>query len=235
MTLMRTFSITPDVAFFNIIRNFLIREFDFIEHIIYNSGMELKDLINEYKKRTGVNDSEIARRTGVSRSTATRWSSGQIRRVSQETLESLSEMMGYNVEPLLKGMDISIKLPVLGYVKAGYDLYAEENHIGEEEASLKDRQDGDYFLKVTGDSMKGDGIMDGSLVLVQQTDTLSNGQIGVILIGDEVTVKRFYKKDKVIILEASNPEVENRYFSGAEVKSLPVRVLGRVISCRTYF
>lgn len=213
----------------------MLKLFVFWKRVFYNMDMELKDLINEYKKRTGVNDSEIARRTGVSRSTATRWSSGQIRRVSQETLDSLSEMMGYNVEPLLKGMDISIRLPVLGYVKAGYDLYAEENRIGEEEASLRDRKDGDYFLKVTGDSMKGDGIMDGSLVLVQQTDTLANGQIGVILIGDEVTVKRFYKKDKVIILEASNPEVENRYYSGAEVRSLPVRVIGRVISCRTYF
>ena len=197
--------------------------------------MELKDLIKEYKERTGVNDSEIARRVGVTRSTASRWSSGQIRHVSSDVMERLSEMMGYNIEPLLKGMEISIKIPVLGFVKGGYDLFAEENYLGEEDASLDERKSGDYFLKVTGDSMKGDGIMDGSLVLVKQTDTVENGKIAVVMVGDEVTVKRVYVKDKVMILEASNPEVENRYFSGTEVRSLPVRVIGRVVLCRTYF
>ncbi len=197
--------------------------------------MELKDLIKEYKERTGVNDSEIARRVGVTRSTASRWSSGQIRHVSSDVMERLSEMMGYNIEPLLKGMEISIRMPVLGFVKAGYDLFAEENYLGEEDASLDERKSGDYFLKVTGDSMKGDGIMDGSLVLVKQTNTVENGKIAVVMVGDEVTVKRVYVKDKVMILEASNPEVENRYFSGTEVRNLPVRVIGRVVLCRTYF
>ena len=197
--------------------------------------MELKDLIQEYKERTGVNDSEIARRVGVTRSTASRWSGGQIRHVSSDVMERLSEMMGYNIEPLLKGMEISIKIPVLGFVKGGYDLFAEENYLGEEDASLDERKSGDYFLKVTGDSMKGDGIMDGSLVLVKQTNTVENGKIAVVMVGDEVTVKRVYVKDKVMILEASNPEVENRYFSGTEVRTLPVRVIGRVVLCRTYF
>ena len=197
--------------------------------------MELKDLIQEYKERTGVNDSEIARRVGVTRSTASRWSSGQIRHVSSDVMERLSEMMGYNIEPLLKGMEISIKIPVLGFVKGGYDLFAEENYLGEEDASLDERKSGDYFLKVTGDSMKGDGIMDGSLVLVKQTNTVENGKIAVVMVGDEVTVKRVYVNDKVMILEASNPEVENRYFSGTEVRTLPVRVIGRVVLCRTYF
>jgi len=197
--------------------------------------MELKDLIKEYKERTGVNDSEIARRVGVTRSTASRWSNGQIRHVSSDVMERLSEMMGYNIEPLLKGMEISIRIPVLGFVKGGYDLFAEENYLGEEDASLDERKSGDYFLKVTGDSMKGDGIMDGSLVLVKQTDSVENGKIAVVMVGDEVTVKRVYVKDKVMILEASNPEVENRYFSGTEVRTLPVRVIGRVVLCRTYF
>ncbi|MBR3127420.1 MAG: helix-turn-helix domain-containing protein, partial [Solobacterium sp.] len=127
--------------------------------------MELKQLIREYKQKTGITDSEIARRTGVSRSTAARWSSGEIRRLSPETMDSLSRMMGYNIEPVLRGMDISVTMPVLGYVKAGYDLQAEENYLGEEEASLAERKAGDYYLKVSGDSMNGAGILDGSLVL----------------------------------------------------------------------
>ena len=112
--------------------------------------MELKDIIKEYKLKTGYTDSEIARRMHVSRSTVMRWSHGDIHRISSETAEHLSAMMGYNIEPELKGMDISIKLPVLGYVKAGYDLFAEENYLGEEDASLSERKSGDYYLKEIG-------------------------------------------------------------------------------------
>lgn len=197
--------------------------------------MDLKDIIREYKQKTGVTDSEIARRTGVSRSTVMRWSHGDIHRVSGETMERLSEMVGYNIEPVLKGMDITVKLPVLGYVKAGYDLFAEENYLGEEEVSLKERKNGDYYLKVTGNSMIGVGIMDGSLVLVRQCSTVQSGDIGVVMIGDEVTVKRVIYKNHMMILEAANPDVENRYFNAKEIESLPVRVIGKVLSCKTYY
>ena len=215
---------------------------DFIFHVVAYTVimipvniMDLKDLIREYKQKTGVTDSEIARRTGVSRSTVMRWSRGEIHRVSSETMERLSEMMGYNVEPVLKGMDISIRLPVLGYVKAGYDLFAQENYLGEEEASLEERKNGDYYLKVTGNSMIGVGIMDGSLVLVRQCSTIPSGKIGVVMIGDEVTVKRVIYKNHMMILEAANPDVENRYFTAKEIESLPVRVIGEVLSCKTYY
>lgn len=197
--------------------------------------MNLKDIIREYKQKTGVTDSEIARRTGVSRSTVMRWSRGEIHRVSSETMERLSQMVGYNIEPVLKGMDITVKLPVLGYVKAGYDLFAEENYLGEEEVSLKERKNGDYYLKVTGNSMIGVGIMDGSLVLVRQCSTIQSGEIGVIMIGDEVTVKRVIYKNHMMILEAANPDVENRYFTAKEMETLPVRVIGKVLSCKTYY
>ncbi len=197
--------------------------------------MELKDIIKDYKFKTGFNDSEIARRLGVSRSTASRWASGQIRRVSPEVMARLSDLVGYNIEPALKGMDISVKLPVLGFVKGGYDLFAEENYIGEEDASLSDCKRGDYYLQVTGNSMNGVGIMDGSLVLVQQTNRLDSGEIGVVMIDQEVTVKKVVIKRGMMILEAANPDVENRYFTSDEIQNLPVRIIGRVISCKTYF
>lgn len=197
--------------------------------------MELKEIIQEYKRKTGYSDAEIARRADVSRSTAVRWSKGEIKNVNQETMEKLSQLVGYNIEPFLKGMDVSFSMPILGYVRGGYDLFAEENYLGEEEVSLQEKKDGDFYLKVVGDSMIGDGIMDGSLVLVQQCNHLDSGTIGVVLVGNEVTVKKvIYKKD-MLILEASNPDVSNRYFSSEEVQELPVRILGKVLSCKTYF
>ena len=197
--------------------------------------MTLQELIREYKQKTGMSDSEIARRTGVSRSTAARWANGDIRKVSVDTMERLSHLVGYNIEPILKGMDISMHLPVLGYVKAGYDLFAEENYIGEEEVSLQERKSGDYYLKVTGNSMIGCGIMDGSLVLVRQCSAIESGRIGIVMVSNEVTVKKLIYKKNMMILEAANPDVENRYFTPEEVNSLPVRVIGEVLSCKTYY
>ena len=197
--------------------------------------MDLKEIIRDYKNKTGCNDSEIARRLGLSRSTTSRWASGQIKRVSPDIMAKLSDLVGYNVEPVLKGMDISVKLPVLGFVKGGYDLFAEENYIGEEDASLSDCKSGDYYLQVTGNSMNGIGIMDGSLVLVQQTEHINSGEIGVVMIDQEVTVKKVVLKKNMMILEAANPDVENRYFTSDEIQNTPVRVIGRVISCKTYF
>lgn len=197
--------------------------------------MKLNELIRDYKEKTGFSDSEIARRCGVSRSTVMRWANGDIQRVSSETMQSLSTLLGYNIEPELKGMDISMKLPVLGYVKAGYDLLCEENWLGEEEVSLADRKKGDYYLRVSGDSMVGCGIMDGSLVLVQKTSSLNNGDIAVILIGEEVTVKKVLFKNGLLILEAANPNTPGRIFTQQEVIDLPVQIIGKVLSCKTYF
>lgn len=204
-------------------------------HYRYNEIMELKEIILDYKQKSGKSDAEIARQIHVDRSTVARWAAGTVRRVSGDVMERLSGMVGYNVEPLLRGMEISIHLPVLGYVKAGYNLFAEENYLGEEEVSLSERKKADYYLKVEGNSMTGAGIMNGSLVLVRQTSRLESGEIGVVLIGDEVTVKRVVMTKGMLILEAANPDVENRYFTPKEVKDLPVRIIGKVISCKTYF
>ena len=197
--------------------------------------MDLREIISTYKKKTGASDADIAARTGVSRSTVTRWSGGTVRRISGETMRRVSEMVGFNIEPVMKGMNINVRLPVLGYVKAGYDLFAEENYLGEEEASIEDAARGDYYLKVTGDSMNGIGILDGSLVLVRQCADVDSGKIAVVLVGDEVTVKRVVKKERMMILEAANPEVQSRYFTAQEVRDIPVTILGQVISAKTYY
>ena len=52
---------------------------------------------------------------------------------------------------------------------------------------------------------------------------------------DEVTVKKIIKKPDMLILEATNPQVENRYFTKEEVEYLPVRIIGKVVYTKTYF
>jgi repressor LexA len=102
-----------------------------------------------------------------------------------------------------------LRLPVLGRVAAGTPIGAD---IGSDEMVLLDRSfffpAPDYLLKVRGDSMRDDGILDGDLIGVHRTPTASNGQIVVARIDDEITVKRLKIGKDGIRLLPRNPEYQ---------------------------
>ena len=143
--------------------------------------------------------------------------------------------MNLDIEEILTSSLFMIQKPILGYAKAGYDLFAEENYLGYEMVTSEEDRDGDYFLKVEGDSMIGAKIHDGDLVYVKKTNTVNNNEIAVVLVGEEVTIKKVIQKDEILILEAANAAYENKYFTKAEVSELPVSIIGRVVYSKTMF
>ncbi len=191
--------------------------------------MKLANLILDFKKKYSLNNADIARLMGVSKATVGRWAKGEVQGMQSETIKKLSKVVGYDVKNVLGKDVITFKRPSLGEAKGGYDMFLESDFEGEEEVNYDEFKKGDFFLRVKGNSMMGDGIVEGSLVYVEKTNILNNGQIGVIQIGDEVTIKRVIYKDGTIILEASNPAFDNRYFSKKEIEELPVKILGRVL------
>ena len=195
--------------------------------------MELRQIILDYKNKYHVSNEFIAKEVGVNKSTVSRWLSGEVKSLQEETTKRLSHLVGMDVDTLLKGKMIQFYKPILGYVKAGYDLFGDENYLGQVEVTFEESKKGDYFLRVTGESMEGAGIMDGDLVYVRQTHTLNSGDIGIVMIGDEVTLKKVILKKDMMILEAANPLVENRYFSQEDIENLPVRIIGKAIYSRT--
>nr|WP_268259497.1 S24 family peptidase [Allobaculum mucilyticum] len=178
----------------------------------------------------------IADYCGVTRSTVSRWCNGKIRRIAPEALEKIGEMLNVSFDDLTSISKFAFTRPILGEVKAGYGLYADENIEGYAKVSEDDYNRGDFFLRVVGDSMKGAHIHDGDLLYVRQCVDLPSGTIGIFLIGgEEVTVKKLIKKEDYWILQAANDEIEPRVFTLREVQELPVQVLGRAIYCRTEF
>ncbi len=98
------------------------------------------------------------------------------------------------------------KVPLVGTVAAGLPILAEENiedylPISSDTA----RTEGMFYLRVNGDSMINAAILDGDLVLVRPQPFVEQGQIAVVRIGDEATVKRFFKFDDRIELHPENP------------------------------
>jgi repressor LexA len=100
-------------------------------------------------------------------------------------------------------------IPIIGRVAAGSPILAQE-HI-EDYCTIAPEffsPNADYFLEVHGESMINAGIYDGDLLAVHQTQQVSNGQIVVARIGEEVTVKRFQRGSSSHIIEliAENPD-----------------------------
>ena len=115
------------------------------------------------------------------------------------------------------------ELPLIGQVAAGEPIVAEENV--EEYIEVPDvigGEDGDYILNVRGESMVEAGIFEGDYVVVRPADDAANGEIVVALIGEDATVKRFFRESDHIRLQPENETME-------PIRTTEATVLGKVV------
>lgn len=116
-------------------------------------------------------------------------------------------------------------LPIVGQVAAGSPLLAEENIEDYVEVPrIAGGDQGDYLLRITGDSMIDAGIHDGDHVAVHRQETARDGEIVVALVGEdsEATVKRFFKEQDHVRLQ---PENETHQ----PIRSQEVAIVGKVV------
>jgi len=103
----------------------------------------------------------------------------------------------------------AVPLPVLGKVAAGKPIEAiESGEPLDVPASLLSSGAKHFVLKVSGNSMIEDGILDGDFVVIREQDTAVNGQTVVALVGNEATIKRYYQKRDRIELHPANENYE---------------------------
>ena len=119
-------------------------------------------------------------------------------------------------------------VPIIGNVAAGVPLLAQENV--EDIVHLPERWavSGSFLLRVKGDSMVGAHILDGDYVLVHPQSSASDGEIVVAMIGNEATVKRFFKTKRGITLKAENPAYKPIEVSPQAAAAEGFRIIGRV-------
>ncbi len=114
-------------------------------------------------------------------------------------------------------------LPLVGQVAAGQPILAEENIEDYLQVpAIAGGQEGEYILRVRGESMRDAGILEGDYVVVRPQDTATDGEIVVALVGEEATVKRFFRESDHVRLQPENATME-------PIRSKDVRVLGRVV------
>jgi repressor LexA len=196
--------------------------------------MDKKDIgrrIREMREKRSLIAEDLAGILKVSKSTIYMWEGGnrtpdifQLMAIADYFNVDLDTLTGREIKSDLQYVfsdNDTIRVPIIGEVKAGYDLLADQNIIGYEYVPKSMLNGGEYFyLKVTGDSMIDASISDGDLILVRRQPAVDEGQIAVILLdNNEITIKRiYYQKGDLVILRSENSKYPPRLFKFEDIK-----------------
>lgn len=146
---------------------------------------------------------------------------------SLEALGYITRDAGLNRSIHIVGASAAKQVPILGKVTAGLPILAVEDIEGY--IPYPDKSGKELFaLHVDGLSMINAGILDGDYVIAEKTPVAENGEIVVGMIGDEATVKRFYKEKGTFRLQPENPDFE-------PIISDEITILGKVIAVIRYY
>ena len=197
----------------------------------------------EARRDKGLTLEQVGEIVGVDKSTVMRWESSDTKKIAIPIIEKLAIIYDVNLQWIL-GDDVEkhilnvtkkdmLKMPVLGTIPAGIPIEAIEDidgYLYVTKERLKGNM-GDYFLlKVRGDSMEPK-YLNGDVVLFRRNPSPESGaDCAVMVNGDDVTFKQFFKFDDRVELRPYNRDYQIRTFSPEEVNTLPVTILGEALS-----
>lgn len=141
---------------------------------------------------------------------------------------TLPALMGWkeSLPPCALSASGCAQIPVLGVIRAGAPIFAQDQILGYEPADVESA-DGRFYLLVQGDSMIDAGITDGCRVLFNTNLTPENGCIVACLVGgDEATIKRYREEPDGIFLCPENPNYTPIRLSHREFETGWARILG---------
>ena len=199
-----------------------------------NKQIMAKNIL-KYMERDGKSRHEVCHDLGISYTTFTDWVKGKTYpRIDK--IELLANYFRINKADLVEDHPIPSFPNITPIARKSFPLFdgiaAGEPRLMPDGVTLYvdatvDVQ-ADYVLKVHGDSMIGARINDGDYVFIRQQPEVENGEIAAVAIGDEATLKRFYKYGDVVVLRGENPELKELTFSGEQLGQ--VRILGKAVA-----
>ena len=193
------------------------------------------DNLKSLRKSFFLSQAAFADKMQVAQSTVSMWEKG-MRTPPQKVLCEIADFFSVSVDSLLGNENIPLLgrglAPILGTVRAGLPIFAEQNFDGYIGLSEENADSSFFALRVTGDSMNKVGILDGSLVVVRRQSNIENGSIAVVLVDDnEATVKKVYINGPVVTLM---PCSTNPFYVPKDVDTRvsDLRILGKVEEVR---
>lgn len=207
--------------------------------------MSVGNRIRQRRLELGLSGEEVGKMLGVNKTTVYRYEKGEIDKMPIEVVEKLSValrttpdiIMGWNTDvstptnlvPINRAS--IVRIPILGTIKCGQPILAEDNITGYRE-ELSDRLPSGnlFYLRSQGDSMLPT-IPEGSLVLIREQPTVEYGEVAAVLVnGDtEATLKRVKKQGDIVMLIADNPDYPPYIITDDN----PARIIGKAVLVST--
>ena len=191
-------------------------------------------IISEVIEKSGYSYPELAKLTGISKSSLQRYATGETKKIPLDCIEAIARatnvspalLMGWeesNVGEIMSKDKIRM-IPVFESVSAGFGASASEYIVNYIPLYIEHDYDAENTLaiKVVGNSMYPK-IEDGDLIAVRKQSDFENGQVVVVLIdGEEGLVKKIYQDKNKITLVSFNPEYPDKVFTGEEINRLSI-------------
>lgn len=201
--------------------------------------MDMATRIKERRLAMDFTQEELASRLGLQKSAIAKYENGRVENIKRSVIQKMASILECSPSYLMGWEDSSIpsypnvhpvatkQYPVLGSVACGKPIFMAEEKEVYVDATVAIRAD--FVLIAKGDSMVGARINDGDIVFIRQQPEVENGEIAVVAIDDEATLKRFYRySDNLIVLRAENPAYKDMEFRPEDHKD--IRVLGKAVA-----
>ncbi len=194
--------------------------------------------IKSLRIEKNLTQSQLAELCGVHQTAVSQWEKNRTQ-PDADSLKILSEVLDASIDVILGNAQASskgVKIPVLGYVRAGMPVEAVEEILDYEEIPPNLAATGEFFaLYIRGNSMEPK-ICDGDVVIVRKQPDINSGDIAVVLVNSmDATVKKVVKRGTGISLVPFNPDYSVMEFSAEDISRLPVSIIGKVVEMRRKF
>jgi repressor LexA len=194
--------------------------------------MDFKTLIKKRRQALNMTLDDIARMVGVSKGTVQRWESGAIANIRRDKISHLAKAL-QTTPAALMGWDEDINPCYLSHPELQQMPAKLVPHLSCQESDqptyiqISTNREADFCFRFHGDSMIGARIQDGDIILGINQKYVENGQLAVILLQKNPTLRRVYTIGDTIWLHAENPAYEPIAWDGLD-KS--INIIGRAIA-----
>jgi repressor LexA len=201
-----------------------------------------QDKFDQLLKRGSVTAYRVAKDTNIAQGLMGQYARGE-KVPASENLRKIAEYFNVSMEYFLSddydtpfntppASTGGVWIPILGNVAGGVPFETIEDVVGWEEISLDTAAKGEHIaLVIEGDSM-APRMLDGDIVVVHLQASIEDGEVAVVLIANEATVKRVKKGLSGITLIPNNPVFDPIFYSNEEIESLPITIFGKVVELR---
>jgi len=186
------------------------------------------------REEASLRQEDVANALQVTKMTVRRWEAGRFE-PSISTLGELAVLYKVGLETLMADVSALVlvnvhtparieEIPIKGYVSAGTPRESWEVDLGTVpvQANILKEYPKAFALVVSGDSLEGDAIHNGDIVVVDPEAALNVGKIYIAQVGDELCARHLYIEDGIVRLKSSNQDYE-------DVRATGINVVGRVV------